>query len=76
MTRRKEVRNAMKNHSELRLLLANDRIRSQAIAAANERLARPVAEPRTTFRRSVGHQIIRFGERLAEEPHLQPARSR
>ena len=76
MTRRKEVRRAMKNHSELQLLLANDRIRSRVIAAANERLGRPTAEPRTSIRRSVGHQIIRIGERLAEEPHFQPARSR
>jgi len=66
----------MKNYSELQLLLANDRIRSRVITAANARLARPVAEPRTSIRRSVGHQIIRIGERLAEEPHFQPARSR
>ena len=66
----------MKNYRELQLLLANDRIRSRVITAANARLARPVAEPRASIRRSVGHQIIRIGERLAEEPHLQPARSR
>jgi hypothetical protein len=64
----------MKNDSEILLLLANDRIRSRVIDAANERLAH--AADRPSFRRSVGHQIIRIGERLAAEPHLQPARSR
>ncbi len=64
----------MKSYSEIQLLLANDRIRSQVIAAARERLA-PQPE-RSSFRRSVGHQIIRIGERLAEEPYLQPARFR
>jgi hypothetical protein len=66
----------MKNDSELRLLLANDQIRSRVIDAANARLARPVAEPRTSIRRSVGHRIMQIGARLAEEPHLQPARFR
>jgi len=64
----------MKSYSEIQLLLANDRIRSRVIAAANARLAEPQARP--SIRRSVGHQIIRIGERLAEDPHLQPARSR
>jgi hypothetical protein len=64
----------MKSYSEIQLLLANDRIRSRVIAAAESRLA--PREIRPSFRRSVGHQIIRIGERLAEEPYLQPARSR
>ncbi len=64
----------MKGYSEIRLLLANDRIRSEIVAAANARLA-PTAD-RSSVRRSVGHQIIRIGERLAAESHLQPARSR
>jgi hypothetical protein len=64
----------MKSYGEIQLLLANDRIRSEVVAAANARLARPRRNP--SFRRSVGHQIIRIGERLAQEPHLQPARSR
>jgi hypothetical protein len=70
---RKEVRD-MKNDSETQLLLANDRIRSLVIAAAHERLAQPAQ--RDSLRRAVGHQIIRIGERLAAEPHLQPARYR
>ena len=64
----------MKSYSEIQLLLANDRIRSRVITAANERLAHPAN--RIPFRRSVGHQIIRIGERLAAERHLQPVRSR
>ena len=66
----------MKNHSELQLLLANDRIRSRVAAAATARLASPAADARPSFRRSVGHQIIRIGERLAEDSYLQPVRSR
>jgi hypothetical protein len=68
----------MNQNSELLLLLANDRIRSRVIDAANARLARAQVEavPRPSIRRLVGHQIIRIGERLAEEPNLQPARSR
>jgi hypothetical protein len=64
----------MKSYSEIRLLLANDRIRSQVVEAANARLAPTPDGP--SFRRQVGHQIIRIGERLAEEPQLQPARPR
>lgn len=64
----------MKSYSEIQLLLANDRIRSRVVAAADARLA--PREIRPSFRRSVGHQIIRIGERLAEDSHLQPVRSR
>ena len=66
----------MQSYSEIRLALANDRIRSEVIDAANARLARAHARPRRSFRRSFGHQIIRIGERLAEESHFEPARSR
>ena len=62
------------NNSEIRLQLANDRIRSRVIEAANERLARRAYQP--SIRRQIGHQIIRIGAHLADEPHLQPARSR
>ena len=62
------------NHSELMLLLANDRIRAEVVAAANARLAK--SSSRSSIRRSVGHQIIRIGERLAEESQLQAVRSR
>ena len=66
----------MKSFGEMQLLLANDRIRSRVIEAANARLVRAEAEHRPSIRRSVGHQMIRIGERLAEEPGFQPARSR
>ncbi len=64
----------MKSYGEIQLLLVNDRIRSAVLAAADARLVQPQVHP--SLRRSVGHQIIRIGERLAEEQHVQPARSR
>ena len=64
----------MKSNSEIQLLLANDRIRDRVLDAARAHLAQP--EIRPSIRRSLGHQIIRIGERLAEDPHLQPARFR
>ena len=64
----------MKNHGEIQLLLANAEIQARILAAANARLGEPGIRP--SFRRSVGHQIIRIGERLAADPHLEPARSR
>ena len=64
----------MNYNSELRLRLANERIRSRVIDAANDRLRR--SEFRPSFRHQLGHQIIRIGARLAEDQHLQPARSR
>jgi hypothetical protein len=70
---RKEVRTVSFN-SDLRLRLANERIRARVIDAANDRLSR--AEQRNSFRHQLGHQIIRIGARLAEDQHLSPARSR
>ena len=64
----------MKSNSEIQLLLANERIRERVLEAAHARLAEPESQP--SFRRQLGHQIIRIGERLAEDPHLQPARFR
>jgi hypothetical protein len=43
-------------------------------AAADERLA--PRKPRASVRRSVGQLIVQFGERLAGEPALKPARFR
>ena len=64
----------MNHYSEIQLLLANEVIRSRVLDAAHARLARP--QIRYSIRRQVGHQIIRIGERLAEDPAFQPARSR
>jgi hypothetical protein len=56
---------------QLRLIHALIAARLQE--ADNQRLMR---RPRPGFRRSIGHSMIRIGERLAAEPPLQPARSR
>ena len=62
---------------QLRLVngLLAERIRAAADARRASEATAQIASS-TSFRRSVGHQIIRIGERLAAEPHLQPARSR
>jgi hypothetical protein len=57
------------NHVEMQLRLANERIAHAIRTADHERLA----QPRPSLRRSVGHSIIRIGERLAAEPSLRPA---
>ena len=64
----------MKSYSEIQLMLANERIRSRVIDAANARMARPRIQP--SFRRQIGYRIIGFGERLAEESRFEPVRSR
>jgi hypothetical protein len=57
--------------SQLRLVHALIAARVQD--ADNQRLA---DQRRSSIRRSIGHSIIRIGERLAAEPALEPARSR
>ena len=57
--------------SQLRLIHAL--IAARLEEADNQRL---VHRRRPSFRRSIGHSMIRIGERLAAEPPLQPARSR
>ncbi len=68
----------MNQAAEQQLWLARDRIADRIRAASNARLAdgaTPVASGHR-FRRSIGHRIIRIGERVAAGSHLQPARSR
>jgi hypothetical protein len=57
--------------SQLRLVHALIAARVQE--ADNQRLA---SGRHSGIRRSIGHSMIRIGERLAAEPRLQPARSR
>jgi hypothetical protein len=57
--------------SQLRLVHALIAARLQE--ADNQRL---VNRRHPGFRRSIGHSMIRIGERLAAEPPMQPARSR
>jgi hypothetical protein len=64
----------MNEQGNLSLLLAHAVMRSEIEAAARARLVK--RHDRSPLRRSIGRRIIRFGERLAAEPHLQPARSR
>jgi hypothetical protein len=62
------------NRYPLVLYLVNEARRREIRAAA---LARQVpARPRNSLRRSVGHSIVRLGERLAGEPSFELARSR
>ncbi len=67
----------MQHIAQNQLRLANDRIADRVRDASQVRLARS-ARPAggRSVRRSVGHQIIRIGARLAAEPHLEPARFR
>ncbi len=57
---------------QIQLHLAQERRMREIEEAARERLL----HPRPSFRRSLGHSIIRIGERLAEESQLQAVRSR
>jgi hypothetical protein len=63
----------MHSHAQYTLQLSQERIQRDIEHAANSRRA---ARSDASIRRSVGHRIIRFGERLAAEPSLELARSR
>jgi hypothetical protein len=63
----------MNEHATSQLRLVHALIAARLQEADNQRL---VHRPRPGFRRSIGHSMIRIGERLAAEPPLQPARSR
>ena len=63
----------MQNHARYTLQLSQERIERDIQHAADTRRA---ARSEASLRRSVGHRIIRFGERLAAEPSLELARSR
>jgi hypothetical protein len=63
----------MQNHARYTLQLSQERIERDIQHAADTRRA---ARSEASIRRSVGHRIIRFGERLAAEPSLELARSR
>jgi hypothetical protein len=63
----------MQNHARYTLQLSKERIERDIQHAADSRRA---ARSEASIRRSVGHRIIRIGERLAAEPSLELARSR
>jgi hypothetical protein len=63
-----------KSFFPLALYLANASRERDLRAAADER--RVPRQPRLSVRRSVGQFLVRFGERLAGEPALKPARFR
>jgi hypothetical protein len=63
----------MHSNAQYTLQLSQERIQRDNEHAANSRRA---ARSETSIRRTVGHRIIRFGERLAAEPSLELARSR
>jgi len=63
-----------KSFFPLALFLANAARDRDLRVAADERRAR--RKPRASARRFVGQLIVRFGERLAGEPTLKPARFR
>ncbi len=64
----------MLTHAQDRLRLSQERIERDIVHAADSR--RAAAHSDSSIRRTVGHRIIRFGERLAAEPSLELARSR
>ena len=63
----------MHSNAQYTLQLSQERIQRDIQHAANSRRA---ARSDASLRRSVGHRIIQFGERLAAEPSLELARSR
>ena len=67
----------MQENAQIQLRLVNDRIATRIREASDARLiASRTSVPTRSVRRTVGHSIIRIGERLAAEPHFQPARPR
>jgi hypothetical protein len=68
--------NEMQNKSfyPLALYLVNEARERELRAAADAR--RVPRQPRPPVRWSVGRSLVRFGERLAGEPSLNPARFR
>ena len=63
----------MQTNAHYTLQLSKERIERDIQHAADTRRA---ARSDSSIRRSVGHRIIRFGERLAAEQSLELARSR
>jgi hypothetical protein len=63
----------MNSHAHIQLRLANELLAQRLLDASNARLAASLTRP--SMRRSIGHSIIRIGERLAAEPNFQPART-
>jgi len=63
----------MQNYAQHRLRLSQERIERDIAYAAETRRA---ARSDSSIRRSVGHRIIRVGQRLAAEPSLELVRSR
>ena len=63
----------MHGNAQYTLQLSQERIQRDIEHAANSRRA---ARSETSIRRTVGHRIIRFGERLAAESSLELDRSR
>jgi hypothetical protein len=63
----------MQDYAHHRLQLSQERIERDIAHAADSRRA---ARSNSSIRRSVGHRIIRFGERLAAESSLELVRSR
>jgi hypothetical protein len=63
----------MQNHAQYTLQLSKERIQRDIEHAAATRRA---SRSDTSIRRTVGHRIIKIGERLAAEPSLELARSR
>jgi hypothetical protein len=63
----------MHSNAQYTLQLSQERIQRDIEHAAAMRRA---ARSESSIRRTVGHRIIRFGERLAAEPSLELARSR
>ncbi len=67
----------MNASTELRLRHAQALRQGDLKAAANARLLRAHrAHQARPIRARIGRSIIRLGERLAAEPHLEPARPR
>ena len=72
-----ERRTTVNEYARLRLLLAQQYRRRDLTAAANARRARfERGAADRGIRDRIGRSIIRIGERLAEEPYLEPARPR
>jgi len=66
----------MQEQARISVWIAKEIRRWEMAEVARARRAREASPIRPPIRRSVGRSIVRFGERVAAEPSIQPARSR
>jgi hypothetical protein len=72
----KEVRTVNNSHADIRMYIARSHRAEHIRAAARERqFHSAIGRQSQSIRRSIGHSIIRIGQRMAAESSMSSARS-